>query len=136
MENYLDIWKKSRNFASSKQKRHYINNLKTIRIMIRKVTIETQEQDFVWVAVLKHKENKFWRDYTEFHVFENIEKARKWATKECHRLLNNIIQGRDIIPFVSSVKWETETELSMFICDENNTLIDNVDVYIYKKEII
>ena len=99
--------------------------------MIKKVTIE--EQDFVWVAVLKHGNIGSWREHTEMHVFEELENAKKWATKECHRLLYNIVRGLGVIPYASNVKWYDDYELALTIINEDKQLVDKVEVHIYKQ---
>lgn len=106
--------------------------------MIRKqtITIESETQDFVWVVFLNHKESKIWREYNEFHVFEDCEKARQWATKECHRLLNNIVSKMGVMPYNSSVTWVNDYELEMTIRNKDKAIQDQVNVTIYKKDIL
>lgn len=110
--------------------------------MIRKqtITIENETQDFVWVVFLNHKENKIWRDYNDFHVFEDCEKARQWATKECYRLLNNIVSNMGVIPYKTKVEWYDEYNLSMLIFNKDVDglikLQDRTDIYIHKKNIL
>lgn len=109
--------------------------------MIRKqtITIESKTQDFVWVAVLKHNASKIWNEHNEIQVFEDCEKARQWATKECHRLLNNIVSSLGVMPYKAKVEWYDDYDLSMLIFNKDLVglikLQDRTDVFIYKKEI-
>lgn len=103
--------------------------------MIRKQTITIETQDFVYVAVLKHGESKIWRNYSEIQVFEDLDKAKEWATKECHRLLNNMVQKMGLMPNSSNVRWFNDCVLEMCLCDENGEIFDATEVSIYKKDI-
>lgn len=100
--------------------------------MIKKVTIE--EQNFVWVAVLKHENSNLWREHSEIHVFEELENAKKWATKECHRLLYNIVRGLGVIPYASNVKWHDDYDVEMTVVNNDKQIIDRVEVHIYKND--
>lgn len=109
--------------------------------MVRKtiVTIEKEVQDFVWVAVLNHKQSNVWNEHTDIQVFEDLENARQWAAKECHRLLNNMVSRMKVMPYKSNMEWYDDYDLSMVILNKDSNGVlkvqDRIDVYIYKKEI-
>lgn len=103
--------------------------------MIRKKTITIEEQNYVWVAVLKHNASKIWKEYTDVQVFEDCEKARQWATKECHYILHNMVGKMGVMPYSSYVTWNGDNDLTMAILNKENQVQDQTDVIIYKKDI-